>query len=173
LPKLHCIQTKKRTKPSAHAQQLGLAFIRNAIMQGGSMVSVIRDATRLDSDRRAEALQRRSRRLVRKIGTGLACLFISLAASAAPGAFSGKRVSQIHGGDSRPCIFFTLQEVDLADPVVPTGGWFALPRSHPGFKETYALLVAAKLTQSPLFVATSGVLVAGCGHVGVDAVVLQ
>lgn len=72
------------------------------------------------------------------------------------------------GDTTRDCVFFTLSGVTQADPASPSSPWFAIPRSHPNFKEQYALLLAARLSGTPVDVETTGTLLGGCGsHVEV------
>jgi hypothetical protein len=97
----------------------------------------------------------------------------TFAAYSAPGWFGSKQVGQLHAGDGRPCIFFTLEGVGEADVVTPGSPWFALQKSHLTFKENYAVLLVAKAAKLPIHVATSGVLVSECGHVGVSVVIAQ
>jgi hypothetical protein len=69
--------------------------------------------------------------------------------------------------DSRPCVFFSIAGVTQADPVRPGSPWVVVRQSQNGFKELYALLLAAKHTGAPVTVTTNGTAVAECdGHVG-------
>lgn len=69
--------------------------------------------------------------------------------------------------DSRPCLFFTLTGVSVADPSLPSSPWFAIRQSQNGYKETFALLLAAKHTGLPVTVSTTGGVVTECGHAGI------
>ena len=71
--------------------------------------------------------------------------------------------------DTRDCMFFMLEGVTQADPNV-VSAWFAIPRTHPGFKEITGLLLAAKVSGIPINVTTNGQTV--CGHAGVRLVVM-
>ena len=93
----------------------------------------------------------------------------TISTQAAEGWFPGRSVSYLSGGDSRPCAFFTLEGVAQADPAQPNVGWFVLPKTHPQFKETYALLLVAKVTGRTVNVTTSG-LIDACGHAQVISV---
>jgi hypothetical protein len=107
-----------------------------------------------------------------------AFVLVATSPSASAAEFWNKQVRDVHGGDGRPCVFFTLQNPGqsdpiAADPVIAGGsGWFALPKSHVTFKESYALLLTSKLTKAPIHVVTTGVLISECGHVGVSFMVL-
>lgn len=95
----------------------------------------------------------------------------NLAAIAAEGVFAGKTVAALNGGDSRPCAFFTLDGVPEAVSAVPGSPWFVLPIIHPKYKETFALLLSAKLSGRSVYVVTTGG-VHSCGHAEVSAVTL-
>jgi hypothetical protein len=71
---------------------------------------------------------------------------------------------------SRPCAFFRLEGVAVADPAVNSQEWFALTRSHPAFAELWAALVTAKAGKLPIDVKTLGT--EACGHAAVDIVVI-
>jgi hypothetical protein len=102
----------------------------------------------------------------------------AMSPSASAAEFWTKQVRDVHAGDGRPCVFFTLQnpgQTDpiAADPVIAAGSaWFALPKSHVTFKENYSLLLTSKLTKAPIHVITTGALISECGHVGVSFMVL-
>jgi len=85
--------------------------------------------------------------------------------------FWGKSIGYLGGGDSRPCVFFNLVGVSPADPALPGVDWFVLPKTHPQFKESFALLMAAKLTGKLINVTTTG-LIDPCGHAQVASVAL-
>ena len=78
-------------------------------------------------------------------------------------AWVNKTVVQIQstyaGSD---CFYFTLDGVTEADPVVPGAIWFAIPRSQPGSKDAYAMLLAAKLSGQLLRIHTNGTV--SCGY---------
>src|SRR5690348_14388379 len=58
---------------------------------------------------------------------------------------------------SADCFYFTLSGVTEADPVRPGIAWFAVSRTaHPGAKELFASLLAAKLTNSLVTITTDG-----------------
>ena len=87
----------------------------------------------------------------------------------AQGWFPDKTIAALGGGDTRPCVFFTLQGVTEAVAAVPGSPWFVLPKIHSQFKETFALLLSAKLTGKQVHIATTGVVHA-CGHAEVVSV---
>ena len=71
--------------------------------------------------------------------------------------WNGYEVGSVLPPDSRDFIFFRLVGVSQADPAVPNAGpWFAVPRTAVGFKEIYALLLAAKAAGWTLTVQTTG-----------------
>lgn len=87
-------------------------------------------------------------------------------------SYTSVNIASLAAPDSRPCALFTLSGVAMADSSVPNGGGtFALPKSHPSFKEIYALLLSAKLAELPISVSTNGLGNADCsGAVGVTQV---
>jgi len=94
----------------------------------------------------------------------------ALGAAAPSGAVQhvSKQVINLFAPDDPPCAFFRLVGVSQSDPVSPTSYWFAVPTSHPGFKEIYAMLLAATISGMPVSVTTTGQL--ACGHPGVVTV---
>jgi len=69
--------------------------------------------------------------------------------------------------DNRPCVFFSIAGVPQADPVQPGWPWIAVRQSQNGFKEIYALLLAARHSGTPVTVTTTGVAVPECdGYAG-------
>jgi len=79
---------------------------------------------------------------------------------------ANKTVSVVHSPDSRECIFFQLDGVAEADPISPGNPWFAVPKTHNGYKEIVAALLMLRTTGAPLQqVTTSGAL--ACGHAAV------
>jgi hypothetical protein len=88
------------------------------------------------------------------------------------GVFPSSTVGYLGGGDTRPCAFLTLNGVSQADPAIP-GPWFALPKAHSQYKETFALLLSAKLTSRTVYVTTTGGINSSCGHAEVLAVSLE
>ena len=57
---------------------------------------------------------------------------------------------------NQDCVFFTLNGVSEADPVVPGSPWFAMPRTQTGFNEVYAALLAAKISGTTVTISTTG-----------------
>jgi len=86
----------------------------------------------------------------------------------ADGVFE-KRLGQLFGGDSRPCAFFTLEGVAEATTAVPGSPYFVLPNTHPQFKETFSILLSAKISGVPVYIVTTG-SVHACGHAEVKSV---
>lgn len=64
--------------------------------------------------------------------------------------------------DVRPCLFFQLQGVSEADPVVPSAPWFAISTSNPNYQTLASKLLSAKLSNQPLNVQTDGST--SCGY---------
>jgi hypothetical protein len=84
---------------------------------------------------------------------------------------ASKEVLVIHSPDDRECLFFQLSGVVEADPITPSVSWFAVPKTHPGYKEIFGLLSMARLSSKALtHVATNGKL--ACGHAAVQSVAL-
>lgn len=79
----------------------------------------------------------------------------------------GAKVLGLHIDATRPCAFFRLERVGVADPVTATP-WFSLPKSHPAFPELYAMLLTASVTGKSVDVQTTGTF--DCGFAAVDFV---
>jgi hypothetical protein len=104
----------------------------------------------------------------RRILSGLfSCVAMTaLCHPASADTFTGQ-VEGLLPPDHRPCIFFSIAGVPQADPVRPGSRWVAVRQSQNGFKELYALLLAAKHAGAPVTVTTNGTQVPECdGHVG-------
>lgn len=69
------------------------------------------------------------------------------------------------------CFYFTLQGITEADPVVPGGQWFAIHKSQAHAQDQYAMLLAAKLSDAPVRITTSGTV--ACGYAAVRYVILE
>jgi hypothetical protein len=84
----------------------------------------------------------------------------------------GKPVYQLQPDHyAADCYYFTLNGVAEADPVRLGSPWFAVNRAtHPGAKDLYAALLAARLTGTAITVVTTGTL--ECGYAGVSYVVM-
>lgn len=103
-------------------------------------------------------------------------LLMTLMNIAAPAFAVGQLDKQLQFviADTRPCVFFTLQGVQQADPVNPNQPWFALPTSHPMFQQILAMLLTAKMSQAHIDVYTTGVPIATCDNfVGVGGIWLK
>lgn len=96
---------------------------------------------------------------------GLCLALITPNANAVVRIWANRQVGVIMPPDSRDCVFFKLEGVSTADPDISTEAWIAIPRTHIGFKERYALLLWAKGSQTPITVETSGVAEPSCGGV--------
>jgi hypothetical protein len=83
---------------------------------------------------------------------------------------TSKQVTVIHSPDGRECTFFMLTGVAEADPVSAGNAWFAVPKTHVGYKEIVSFLMTARITGESVTVSTSGTL--ACGHASVTAVLL-
>lgn len=95
---------------------------------------------------------------------------------AAQGVFGNTQIASLFPGDlGRDCIFFTLNGVaDAQSASAPGAPWFALAKTHPNFKEQYALILAAKMTGATIGVVTTGNGVSACsGHAEVNYVYAQ
>lgn len=87
-------------------------------------------------------------------------------AAATAAVHINKEVAVVHSPDTRECVFFQLSGVTEADPSTPGVPWFAVPKTHVGYKEVFATLMLARATGRPLnHVATSGAV--ACGHAAV------
>jgi hypothetical protein len=68
-------------------------------------------------------------------------------------------------GINAACVYFQLAGVTAADDVLPGNPWFAVPANHAGYKEVYALLLAARLTGTLVSVNTTNQVAGGaCGN---------
>jgi len=108
-----------------------------------------------------------------KIVKAILCLFFLYMSSAgASTTWNGKMISQLQPDHpSVNCFYFTLDGVSEADPIRPGVAWFAVDRDvHPGAKDLYAALLAARLSGSSITaVNTSGGL--ACGYAAVYYVI--
>jgi hypothetical protein len=90
-----------------------------------------------------------------KICTGLlvtSALLVGTPAQAA--AYHASKIVSIvlppaqYGG----CMWFQLTGVTEADPIAAGNPWFAVPVTHPGYKEIFASLLAAKISEKTVTV---------------------
>jgi hypothetical protein len=81
-----------------------------------------------------------------------------------------KTVALIGSPDDRPCLFFMLRDGAEADAVVPGNSWFAVPKTHNGYKEIVSILITAHLSGKVVNVYTTGAVAAGCSQAEVRAV---
>lgn len=84
-----------------------------------------------------------------------------------------KKVSQVQVHAVKGCIYFTLDGVDEADPVVPNQPWFTLGPDNPYQKEFFSLLMLAYAAKADVRIATSGKKEPGCGYAQVLSARLQ
>jgi hypothetical protein len=92
------------------------------------------------------------------------------------GSHTHKSIDRIVLPDWRPCAFFSLQGVSDADPGLQLGGnpWFAVPKTHEGYKEIVATVLLASATGRRISVNTTGEAVPGCsGLARVNQVILE
>lgn len=86
-----------------------------------------------------------------------ACLATGAASSAfADVTYSGKTVTLIQAPDPRPCTFFQLGGVTVADPAATSSAWFAVPQSHVAHDQLVAFLLTAKAMGNTVLVLTTG-----------------
>lgn len=84
---------------------------------------------------------------------------------------ANKNVSILQSPDTRECVFFKLSGVAEADAATPGVAWFAIHKSHAGYKDVVAMLILARTADIPLAqVTTTGTVV--CGHAAVLSVSL-
>src|SRR5262245_12585444 len=112
-----------------------------------------------------------SARLCQSALVTLGLLMPPASAWSAGNSFNNYPLDYVFPGDTRGCVFFRLVGLGEADPGVPGSAWFALPKTHPLFRESYALLLSAKLTGQRINVSTTGAI-DPCGHAQVLAVAL-
>jgi hypothetical protein len=92
------------------------------------------------------------------------------AAASAQTAHENKTVYDIVEDGTRPCLFFRLTGVLVADGAI-SGEWFAVPREHLAFNELFAMLLTARILQLPVRVSTTGT--ASCGFATVDSLTIK
>lgn len=92
----------------------------------------------------------------------------ALPVAAHPLEFTGAQIALASSPTTTAdCFFFTLVGI-TPDPGQP---WFAVARSHLGFREIVALVTSAKLSQQVVTVRTT--IATACGYRGVEYVFLQ
>jgi hypothetical protein len=74
-----------------------------------------------------------------------------------------------NAGTGYDCVYFTVQGVSVPDPAVSSHGWFALPKTHTGYKEILVTLHTAKLTDRVIYAGTTGTT--DCGGYAVTSYV--
>jgi len=76
-----------------------------------------------------------------------------------------KTISILQSPDNRPCTFFRLADVQVADPEVMDNPWFAVPQTHIAYREIVSFLLTAYSSGMNVTVATSGVGKAECSGI--------
>ncbi len=114
------------------------------------------------------ALVRRGPTGIAAVGAGLLLAAAHMPAVAVTHGF--KQVSVVHSPDHRECAFFMLDGVAEPDPVAAGNVWFAVPKSHGGYKEIMAMLMLARVAGRQVHVTTTGSV--SCGGAAVGAVQL-
>ncbi len=79
-----------------------------------------------------------------------AVMFFAPLAHAATTQYTGKNISVLETVPTDDCVYFQLEGVTEANPVVPNGVWFGVSLSQPSGKALYAQLLAARLSSVPL-----------------------
>lgn len=123
-------------------------------------------------------MQKNSNHLRRAACAFWAATFICLGASAPTSAAQShlnRTIEELQPPQAgTECVFFRVSGSTLADPAVPgSGPYFALGRTHVGFKEIYALLLATYSNGGTISVKTTGAEAGGScgGYVGVAWVI--
>lgn len=70
----------------------------------------------------------------------------------------------------RPCYFFKLKNVFEADPIVKDNPWFAIAKSHKGYKEIVSTIITAFSLKKQVIVGTTGAVATSCEHAEVSYV---
>jgi hypothetical protein len=95
----------------------------------------------------------------RALLTAISVTFVTASVAA---THSGKQIQAIFPGDkTHDCVFVALQGVSQADPAVSQTPWLVLVPTHPRFKETYALLMAARFSGETVDIGTTGSTASG------------
>src|SRR5689334_10571203 len=103
-------------------------------------------------------------REIARVIAGVTSLLVLLSPLAF-GAIHDGQVSILFPPDTRECTFFQLSGVTEADPVVPGNPWFAVPKTHLGYKEIFVVLLTARSNGRTITVQTDGTT--ACGHAAV------
>jgi hypothetical protein len=104
------------------------------------------------------------------LATSALCLALQTTAAPAQVAHDDKTVLDMLE-DTRPCVFFRLNGVTIADPAIG-GDWFVIPRSHIAFAELFAMLLTARVMHLTVYVHTTGATACG-GVVEVDKIYIK
>lgn len=79
-----------------------------------------------------------------------------------------KKVENVQINASNGCVYFTLDGVDEADPIVSGQPWFTVASDNGSKQEVFSLVMAAQLSKTNVKVSTTGNKV--CGYAGVHYV---
>ncbi len=79
-------------------------------------------------------------------------------------------IETIQAPDERPCYFFKLKGVQEASPVVKGSPWFAVAKTHQGYKEIVATVLTAFALKKQVYIGTTGAIAASCEHAEVSYV---
>jgi hypothetical protein len=101
----------------------------------------------------------------------IALISVALPSGAFATSWTFQTVGQLQVDSGTGCYYFTLIGVTQADPVSPSP-WFAMPMSQAGAKDSYATLLAAKLSGQQVTATTNGTVVCG-GYALVTWVVMH
>lgn len=71
-------------------------------------------------------------------------------------------IEAIQTPDERPCYFFTLKNVSEADPTIAKSPWFAIAKSHKGYKEVVSTIITAFALKKQVTVGTTGTGATSC-----------
>jgi len=85
-------------------------------------------------------------------------------------------VDRLHSPDTRPCTFFTLAGVTIADASVSTvTPYFAVPLSRSGYDTIFSMLLTSYSTKNVLHTVTTGSAPIECGGdiPGISVIQLQ
>jgi len=104
----------------------------------------------------------------KRIVRSFIALALALCAPLAEASVSRTGTIQImHSPDSRPCFFFTLDGVPIADSTIhTTSPWFAIAQTAINYKEVVALVLFARANGVPITATTSGGGACGLAEVG-------
>jgi hypothetical protein len=93
----------------------------------------------------------------------LACAILTQSAGSAQAtvSYDSKVIGKLLVDNNRGCVFFQLNGVAEADPIVPGQAWFAIPKANVNYNELLSFTLTAKASEKLIFVQTDGTL--SCG----------